>query len=204
MLPDYKHRNELRFLVAGIPYNVRLLVVLGLWASGLLVQAVLPSPLPGGLIILLGTVLALTRGYSNEPPRAPHGEKRWESVTIEKFARIIALDKEGLRWDRSALIDATNVSGFLTGLLLATIVAFVTVALWGVSPRLASVCAVDSVALLAPFWLTGIRRLYHRTELMIRVRCLQNILDRVSGPGAGGMTAVPVLQLQKSQGGDIP
>jgi hypothetical protein len=63
---------------------------------------------------------------------------------------------------------------------------------------------LDSAALFAPFWVTGIRRFYHRTELMIRVRALQNILDRLNAPGTRGVTAGPMLELQKTETGDIP
>ena len=204
MLPDYKHRNELRFHVAGIPYNARLALVLGLWATGLIVQAVLGWILPGAAVILAGTILALTRGYSNEPPGRLQGEKRWETVTLERFERIAQLDAESRRWDRSAWIDATNPWGCLTGLLLLAAVIVASASLGTVSIQLAGACAADAAALFAPFWITGIRRYYHCTELMIRVGALQNIVSRVSGSGAGGLTAVPMLELQKTTAGDIP
>jgi hypothetical protein len=204
MLPDYKHRNELRFHVAGIPYNARLALVAGLWATGLIVQAALGWILPGAAVILVGTILALTRGYSNEPPGRLQGEKRWETATLERFERIAQLDAESRRWDRSAWIDATNPWGCLTGLLLLAAVFVASASLGTVSVQLAATCALDGAALFAPFWLTGIRRYFHRTELTIRVGALQDIVNRVSGKSASGLTAMPMLELQKTTGGDIP
>jgi len=204
MLPDYRQRNELKFKVLrDVPYNVRIWLVLGLWAAGLLIQA-LGWLLPGLAVIFFGTIIALVRGYSNEPGREPTGKKRWENVTLDEFKRIMTLDQESHRWDRSAWIDATNRWGCLTGLLFTGAVVAATARLWHESARLASVCAFDGAALFAPFWLSGIRRLYHRTELMIRVGALQNILDRLSEPDARGMMATPMLELQETKEGDVP
>lgn len=204
MLPDYRQRNELKFYVAGIPYNVRFWLVLGLWLFGLLIQAATGWLAAGAVVIFLGTILALTRGYSNEPPRTLRGQRRWENVTLDQFERVATLDREGRRWDRSAPIDATNILGLLFGLVLALTIAMAAANLRQVSFQLASVCLMDSVALFAPFWITGIRRLYHRTELMIRVGALQNILDRLSTPDMGGWTAAPMLELEKTESGDVP
>jgi len=204
MLPDYKQRNELKFYVAGIPYNVRVCVVIALWLAGLLIQAALGWFIPGAVVILAGTILALTRGYSNEPARAPAGAKRWETVTLAQFERVVELDHQSRDWDRAALIDATNVRGCLIGILMVAGIVVAAAIFSQTSAQLASACVLDSVALFAPFWVTGIRRFYHRTELMIRVAALQNILDRLGAPGSRGVTPAPMLELQKTENGDIP
>jgi len=205
ILPSYKQRNELKFYLPGLSYHTRLALVLGLWAAGLLVQAALGWYWPGAIVIFAGTIAALTHGYSNEPNRTPSGEKCWENVTLDQFKRIQELDAESLQWDRSAWIDVTNRSGCLLALGLVLIVAVATGILRNMfSTQLAALCLMDSAAFLAPFWLTGIRHLYHRPELMIRVAALQNILDRLALPDARGMMAAPMLELQKTNAGDIP
>jgi hypothetical protein len=204
MLPDYKQRNELKFYVAGIPYNVRVCVVIALWVAGLLIQAALGWFIVGAAVIFAGTILALTRGYSNEPARAPTGNKRWENVTLAEFERIAELDHQSRDWDRAALIDATNIWGCLIGVLMVAGVLVAGTILSETSAQLASACVLDSAALFAPFWVTGIRRFYHRTELMIRVGALHNILDRLNAPGTRGVTPAPMLELQKTETGDIP
>jgi len=204
ILPDYKQRNELKFLVAqDLPYNLRLLLVAALWALGLAVQAIL-AIWPGAAIILAGTILALTRGYSNEPRSRWGGKTRWENVTAEQFRRIIELDRESRRWDRSAWIDATNRWGCLTFLLLAAALFLGARRLWPQSAGLARLCLIDGFVFFVPFWVTGIRRLYHRTELMIRVHALENILRRLEEPDAKDLSATPMLELRKTKDGDLP
>ena len=204
VLPDYAQRNDLKFAVLrSVPYNVRIWVTVGLWACGLLVQA-LGWFWPGVVVILAGTIMALTHSYSNEPARAHRGKRQWENVTLEQFGRISTLDEESRRWDRSAWIDATNASGAMTGLLVILAIVGAGILLAQRSVLLARVCVIDAVVLFAPFWVTGIRRLYHRTELMIRIRALDNILERLGEPDARGMMPTPMLELEKTKRGDLP
>lgn len=204
VLPNEPQRNELKFkLLPGVPYHIRLWVVLGFWISGLAVQTA-GWLLPGGALILLGTIMALTRGYSNEPARIYRKGRRWENVTLTEFRKIVSLDDESKRWDQSAWIDISNAWGFLMALLLIVAVGLAALSLARTHLYLAKLCVVDGVALFVPFWVTGIRRLYTRSEMMICVRALQNILDRLERPDFAGLLPAPMLELAKTENGDLP
>lgn len=204
VLPDHAQRNDLKFAVLrSVPYNVRIWLIVGLWACGLLIQA-LGFVWPGAAVILAGTVMALTRGYSNEPARVRRGKRQWENVTLEQFGRISTLDEESRRWDRSAWIDATNALGGMLGVVIVAAIVGASFLLAQTSVQLASVCLIDGAVLFVPFWVTGIRRLYHRTELMIRVRALHNILVRLGERDARGLMATPMLELEETKRGKLP
>lgn len=208
MFLDDRQRSDLKFKVLpGLPYTTRLVVVVGLWVSGLVVQGA-GGIWPGAILIFAGTILALIRGYSNEPKVRPRsGGKRWENATLDQFRRIGEIDEEARRWDRKALIDATNVWGFLVFLLLLVAVGGVGLLVLETTSgdaRLSTIFLVDAAALFLPFWLTGLRRLYQRTELMIRVRALETIVDHIEKSKARGLMPAPMLELQKTERGDLP
>jgi hypothetical protein len=205
MLPDEKQRNELKFkILPGVPYKTRAWIVFGLWFCGFGAQA-LGYFWPGVAMVFAGTLMALTRGYSNEPAtRRPRGKKRWENVRLEEFHRIAKLDEESKRWDRSAWIDLTNAYGCFFGVLAIGVILFASFLLTAVSFEVGRVCLANGLAIFFPFWVTGIRRLYHRTELMIRVRALENIVRLLEKPGLEGLMPTPMLELQKTRQGDLP
>jgi hypothetical protein len=149
-------------------------------AGGLLVQLVTGSLLPGGLLLVLGNVPLLVRGYDN---RVDYGtfdpDAHWERVGLEKLRELRGLHERIKRWDRSAL-DISNGLGLVV--FIAVVGGLVVTAI-GMSAGW-RILALDALILLAPHWLTGIRSILVKPKLLVRIDTMEEILE----------TAKPLLE----------
>ena len=78
LLPDAARRDDIAFTVAkSLPYNTRMLVIMGLLFVGFGVQ-IFGFLFIGAAILLAATLLAMLCGYSNVPGQLK-GKREWRA-----------------------------------------------------------------------------------------------------------------------------
>ncbi|MCU0725700.1 MAG: hypothetical protein MUE73_07925, partial [Planctomycetes bacterium] len=167
-----------RFL-PGLAYSARLFAAFVLVLAGLALQAatwpVAEAPAFFGLAILFaGSLLLSVKGYDNRVDLGGYkAEAEWQKVERERLADVVALHDRMRKWDASAL-DVTSGFGCLVFLLLAGSLVFLMFAAEGGPVTL---LALDAAALLLPHWVTGVRSILTRPQLVVRARFLEAVLD---------------------------
>ncbi|MFA5261268.1 MAG: hypothetical protein WC450_08585 [Candidatus Omnitrophota bacterium] len=196
-LPDPQRRGEIHFLFAKrMPYHSRLIVILALLASGLLVQLMIEFWT--GLLLLAGaTALSLIKGYSARPKLS--GPEAWNQVTPDEYQKVQLKQKQLRKWDQDCF-DITNPLGVFCAALCAG-VCFLIWLYWMGSgqERLATFWAWDSVVLLAPHWVTGVRSYLKKDQLIIKIKLLEQMMRFLSAPS--DVQVLPMLATQQTKEG---
>lgn len=174
ILPRKNERGVVVFrLLPSIPYRERLAGCFALIALGLIVQVRTGSFLPGALLLALGNVLLLVKGFDNRVDfGAFEPDAHWERVGIEKLQELRALHQKIKRWDRSAL-DISNPVGVVVFMGVALPLAIM--ALGG--SRGGRILALNALVLLVPHWMTGIRSILVKPKLLVRIEAIEEILE---------------------------
>lgn len=174
ILPATGDRGLVVFHVwPALAYATRMGLSFGLMAAGLAAQLATGRVLPGVVLIALGNLLLLVRGYDNRvDAKGFDPAAEWEPVTPERLQELGELHRRMRRWDRSAL-DVTNGLGLLLFLLVT---AGLALAIWrGDAP--VRILAIDAAVLLLPHWLTGTRSILVKPKLMVRVELIERLLQ---------------------------
>ncbi len=176
ILPQAQDRDIVVFHVwPSLAYRKRLISGFALMGVGVLVQLVTASFLPGGLLIAVGNLLLLVRGYDNRVDSAtfdPAAE--WERVDFQRLDDLEELHRKMRRWDTSAL-DVSNVLGAVLFIVLTVALGALTVIVWSVGHPL-YILLLDAMILLLPHWITGTRRILVQPRLMVRVNTVREVL----------------------------
>lgn len=175
ILPQAQDRPIVVFHVwPSLLYGTRLVAAFALLITGLGVQLATTSVFPGVLLIALGNLVLLVRGYDNRVDQAsfdPAAE--WERVDISRLDDLKKLHREMRRWDVNAL-DVTNIGGGILFVGIAIAMGIVAVMLHG--PL--SILVIDAMVIFLPHWLTGTRSILTLPNLMVRVDLIQYLLRR--------------------------
>jgi hypothetical protein len=162
----------------NMDYRKRLITALCAIAFGLAVQAMLFMLFPGILFVLAGNLLLVVTGYNNlVNDKAYSAVPVWQKAGKEKLRELKNMDRRIQKWDRSA-VDATNLRGGLIFLLLLCVsggsflIGLEAETLW---PQL---FGANLGVLFLPHWVTGVRRILTKPNLMIKVEALLKLLDR--------------------------
>ncbi len=209
--PDRERESPVRFLIPlNLEYFTRLALIAGCLCFGLAVQ-VLASVWVGWLLVLVGALMGATRGIHNKP--SLRGPRRWEQVTLDEFNRVVEVGRRARRWSWS-VFNLTSWPGALTFLATAVVVLWVGGALgkkgdlsplaglhflfelteWSITDG-QKLWLLDAVALVLPIWLSGFLSAWEPDELLIKVKCLLEASEYVSGLSSAGLTLVPQLEV---------
>jgi hypothetical protein len=184
----------------SLRYVPRMILSLSLVAVGILLQCAGAPPLAGFILILGGNLLLLVKGYDNRVKLDAYSpDSAWETVEPGKLTEFAVLQRRVIAWDRS-LLDISNPLGavaFIGVLLFLFVLLRVTV-----SDRFLFILGVDAVLLLAPHWLSGMRRvsLLMKPALNVKIEALLALVRTVQAEVArDGWEIVTYAQLS---GGD--
>lgn len=174
---------------------------LGLW---LLAGA--PWSWAGLGLILLGHVPLWVHPITNAPGGAtPVHEEIWVPTDEDWFEGIERLERRASRWDTS-LWDVSNLWGCLTlGAVLVLVAgALVPVTRW-LGFDTAWRLGVGVAVLLIPLWLSGLRTVWHPSELRLKGEALEVARRTVETVDPGGdFDRVPMLALREGSRGKYP
>lgn len=202
-LPDPNRRGEIQFLLAkALPYGARLGLIAGLLGAGLLLQLFV-SLWAGAIFLLLASLLATVRGFSNIP-KVPRGRREWRGAEREQLEQVLRIAKKAKQWDQS-LLDVTCLPGVFVLVLIVLVIAGVAFFLVQAGKEwLARAWILDSAVLLLPHWLTGSRRVLTNDPLTIRVRHLLLVYDAWEKDLRAGERMLPQLEVVSGQEGELP
>ncbi len=122
--PEREDKYEVRFLIGGLDYRVRLAVIAACLVLGLALQ-VLVWVWAGWVLVLAGALLGTSRGIENKP--GLRGKRRWEQVTLDEFQGVLDTAERSRRWARS-IFNLASWPGLLS--LLAAVYVVLLVAAW--------------------------------------------------------------------------
>ena len=170
----------------SLDYPKRIILSFGLILAGLLVQYLMSALLPGVIFILGGNLLLIVKGYDNrvatgkfEPAAA------WEKVNKSKFYEVERLDRAMKKWDRSAL-DITNKLGLFVLAVIAAVIWIVYMLGETSADRTLTIIAWDAGLLLIPHWITGIRSILTKPDLVLKVNAFKTLLNEKKHPWLAG------------------
>ncbi|HUU59452.1 MAG TPA: hypothetical protein VMZ50_07915, partial [Phycisphaerae bacterium] len=198
-------------LARSLPYDRRLLIVLGLLVLGFAAQMLLstpPSVAPLGLILgaallLAATLLTIVRGFSNIP-EGLRGQREWRGATREQLHSVLRIARKSKRWDQSA-VDITCATGIVSLIGVVAAVAAVAYLLWRSDEEwLARAWVLDAAVLLLPHWVTGVRRVLTNDPLTLKVRNLLVILDTWQARAGEGEVMTPQMEVRSGEKGEMP
>ncbi len=208
--PEREDKYEVRFLIGGLDYRVRLAVIAACLVLGLMVQ-VLISVWVGLALVLAVSLLATSRGMLTLPRL--RGKRKWEQVTLDEFQGVLDTAERSRRWARS-IFNLASWPGLL-GLLAAVYVVLLVAAwlgdmgrfgplgpLWvfadfaeGRANAAQKMWLLDAAALSVPIWLSGFRTTWKPEELVIKVKCLQEAEQCIRGLSPSGLTVIPQMEV---------
>ena len=203
-IPDAlpNERDTLVFWVLpGLRYRWRMAVAPLILLAGLLVQWRYGEPgwAAGALLLVLGNLLLLVKGYDNRLDRDGWSpELQWQPVEREKLGELLDLDRRMRRWDRS-FMDITNAWGLVAFFLLLVLLFGAWVALADSPMR---ILPVDAAILLLPHWFTGTRRILRLPGLLVKAETLERVLREVHPESDGDR--VEVFMLLKGKEHPLP
>ncbi|TVQ99561.1 MAG: hypothetical protein EA399_06695 [Desulfovibrionales bacterium] len=162
-------------------YGKRLALSFILIIAGLLIQALTGSFMSGVLLLLAGSVLLCVQGYHNRVESGRFSpDTDWESMDIQRLHDLQELDRNMLRWNRSAM-DVTNTLGLITLGVIAAPMAYAIVHYleYGFAPYPPEVRILlfNALILLGPHWITGTRRILRLPKVMVKVEALESIIS---------------------------
>ena len=180
------------WILPDLRYQLRMPIAFAIILGGLLIQWYSGEPgwAAGALVILLGNLLLLVKGYDN---RVEFGswkpDLQWQAVEREALVRLTALDRRIRRWDRS-FIDITNVWGILAFFLVCTGLFGAWIAFEHEPYRF---LVADAAVLLLPHWFTGTRRILRLPDLVVKAETLEKALQAVRPEERGDEVQVMTL-----------
>jgi len=195
IFPDPERRDDIKFLFfKSTPYNKRLVVILSCIVIGLIVQLFYSFWL-GLILLVLATAMGLVRGYDLKIEGKRKSEK-WDQVTPDEYKKIEAKQKELAHWDLDAF-DITNPLGGAIFVVLG-IVAFLILLVLLKQPGDAGIYwALDCLVLLAPHWVTGVKRYLRQDRLIVKIKLLEKVIEELSRPS--DIQVLPMLATQATK-----
>jgi len=163
----------------SLRYNTRLLISLCIILAGFIIQYFSYQILPGVVFIFLGNLLLLPSGYTNKVNLGLFDPKTdWERIEKHKLDELLTLDRKIRKWDRSTIDVSNGLGGFIFFVLLFLAGIFTWVAFEEENRTMQIIC-VDAVALLLPYWLTGLRSKFTVPKLTMKIKLIKKLFSEV-------------------------
>jgi len=161
----------------SLAYPKRISLSFGLILAGLIMQLLMVALLPGAILILCGNLLLIVRGYDNRISAGKFDPaSAWEKVKKNKFFEVERLHRDIIKWDRSAL-DATNKLGFFVLVVISAVIGIIYMQGDSTSDNTLTIIAWDAGLLLLPHWLTGIRSILTKPNLVLKIKAFKTVLN---------------------------
>jgi hypothetical protein len=203
LLPDARRRGEIHFVLArSLPYNIRLAMIAAFLFTGFVFQCYV-NMVAGAALLLAGTLLGIVKGYSNIPEK-PNGPSDWRGAERKQLEHVLAIARKTRQWDHS-LLDITCWMGQLTLLAIAGTTVWLAYLLFGAGYNwLALVFVLDVAVLLAPHWVTGVRRILTNDPLVVKIQELLRVMTLWEAAPHDGETMLPQMQVRTTGKGEMP
>lgn len=128
-------------------------------------------------IILAGNLLLLVKGYNNKIKLDRYkAEKDWVTVDEEQLNKIVDINKKTKNWDASSL-DITNFLGVFVFILVVGILALVGESSLFQSSFARKVIVLNTIVLLVPHWITGVRRITTTPKLVNKIKLFKYLMS---------------------------
>jgi hypothetical protein len=161
----------------ALAYPKRILLSFGCILVGFWLQYYLYSIFPGVILIVLGNLFLVVRGYDNRVNFGAYSPTtNWEKVAESKLLEVEQLVKKMRRWDRST-IDVSNGLGILTVIIVLLILLIVFMAGLSEENLVHQIIAIDAAILLLPHWLTGKRSILTQPNLLLKTKIIKRLLQ---------------------------
>lgn len=157
----------------SLSYTKRILLSFCCIIGGLLIQIMTYGFFPGAILIFIGNLLLVVKGYDNRVSiKRYRPDAGWEKIERSQLDEMERLTQCIKKWDRSSL-DITNGLGCFTFLLVcaAIFLIFINGLVKLNKPLL--ILSVDAVILFLPHWVTGVRKTLTRPNLLLKVKLIK-------------------------------
>jgi hypothetical protein len=200
--PPPERRDSVRFYVAkNLPYNVRITLSLILLVAGCGLQIFYMNPLYGIPLLIAGVGLILVKGYDSRVRiKGFDIDPQWKTVPIEKIQEIELLRKRSKKWDRDVL-DLSNPLGCFSLVFFCGLAFFTAIALghWAEDGSVTVILIIDTIIILFPLWLSGMRFILKQPNLAIRVKIILKLYEVFERLKQKGEEFRPALKLARGK-----
>ncbi|MBI4845811.1 MAG: hypothetical protein HY810_04980 [Candidatus Omnitrophica bacterium] len=201
ILPDIARSSGIKFIFAkSLPYMLRIKIIAVCVILGIVVELFIHFWL-GLLLVMVGTLLSIIKGYAAVPQFS--GAEEWNQVTPDEYKKVRLKQEQLKQWDIDAF-DITNPLGlgvFAVITVLCVIIYFM-LEFYG-AMRFAACWKWNALVIFLPHWFSGIRDFLRQDKLIIKIKFLEKIIDRLSSPS--DIQVLPMLATKKAkEGGRVP
>ncbi|MGK7393185.1 MAG: hypothetical protein ACNS62_01385 [Candidatus Cyclobacteriaceae bacterium M3_2C_046] len=159
----------------SLAYNHRVLISLILIFSGFGWQSISVSLWPGLILVFMGNLFLLVKGYNNMvDPGTFEAAAKWEKTDPGRMEELIKINQKIKKWDVSAF-DITNPAGAFTFIGLIIILVILLILAANSNPAL-GIIAADMAVLALPHWVTGARKILTTPKLINKIKIYKKLL----------------------------
>ncbi len=163
-------------------------------------QIIFLNPVVGIPFLILGIILVFVKGYDSRARLKTFDlDPKWKTVSVEKIREIERLRQRNRKWDSDAL-DVSNALGGFVLLLFSGIAIALSIVLGNLAndSRIFFILLTDTVILIVPVWLSGMKFILKQPNLAIRVKIILKLF-KVFQDLEHGETFKPALMLAKDE-----
>jgi hypothetical protein len=200
--PPPEQRDSVRFYIGkNLSYTVRITLTLILLIAGFGLQIYFMNPLYGIPFLIVGVGLIFVKGYDSRIRiKGFDIDQKWKTVPIAKIQEIEQLRKRSKKWDRDVL-DISNPLGCFTLFFLCGLLFFIAIAMgeWVDDWSITVILVIDTLIILVPLWLSGMKFILKQPNLAIRVKIILKLHEVFEGFKHKGEDFRPALKLARGK-----
>lgn len=206
--PPPEQRDSVRFYLAkNLPYNVRITLALILLVAGFGLQIFFMNLLYGIPFLIAGVGLILVKGYDSRVRiKGFDIDPQWKTVSLEKIQEIEQLRMRSKKWDRDTL-DVSNPLGCFSLVFFCGVAFFAAIGLgnWAEDWSITVILIADTIIVMVPLWLSGMRFILKQPNLAIRVKIILKLHEVFEKLKRNGEEFRPALKLARvKEGKTVP
>ena len=197
----------MRFYIAKkLPYNLRIHLTVILLIVGFGLQLIFLNPMSGIPFLVLGIVLVFVKGYDSRARLKTFDlDPNWKTISMEKIQEIERLRQRNRKWDRDAL-DVSNPLGVFGLLLFSSMAIALSVGLGVLAKdtRIFLILLTDTVILVVPIWLSGMKFILKQPNLTIRVNLILKLYKVFQDLEKGETFKSALMLIKDENNGAVP